>query len=156
VEAQDIRGLERFLADCVRSYSQRSERTTELEQSEKLRNVCSVMATVLGKLLQMEEGWNEYWWVDDVTSPVVTSLSDDEFQLQGLMVWGQKGSSQEWIEPCAMTMSKTVDQFRYVMFCGDAHCGLGTTVYRSDATTFGLALPEQWKFVLSRQSSSAG
>jgi PDZ domain len=94
MESQDISSLETMLFDSTRSYVR--ELGTDDEQAEGLRDICSAMARFLGRLLETDERWNRYWWVDDVLPmsarhPVLRkNPSGYELQLQGLMIWGQK------------------------------------------------------------------
>src|SRR5271169_563574 len=145
METQDITRLERMLLDSVRSYLYGCESGTNDVLSEGLRDICSKMARLLECLLLRDENWNEYWWVDDVLPTAVPVLLDHQLQLQGLMIWSQKGTSKEWVEPCLMRVSENVDVFSYEILCGDALRGLGEVTY--EQRRMNGALPEQWGFV---------
>jgi hypothetical protein len=147
VETHDINLLEDRLAASVRSYERVCEYGTEDQQAQDLRDVCATMARLLGQLLQTDERWNEYWWVDGVLPTLATFLSNHQLQLQGLMIWGQKGSSQEWVEPCSMAVSQTSGGLKYQILCGDALRGLGKVAYERRSKQSDQGLPEQWQFV---------
>lgn len=103
--------------------------------------------------IQWRGSWNAC--VDDVIPTAVPVLLDHQLQLQGLMIWSQKGTSKEWVEPCSMRVSKNVDVSNYEILCGDAFRGLREVTYEQRRKAMNGALPEQWKFVFLRRPSIA-
>jgi hypothetical protein len=150
MEPQDADHLDRMLVDCLRSYVRVCESGTDDEQVKGLRNVCSTLARFLGRLLESDERWNRYWWVDDVSPTSATLLPGHQLRLQGLMIWGQKGSSKEWVEPCSMVLSETAGVIKYRIQCGDALRGLGKATYEHRSQVMNQTPPENWVFVFSK------
>ena len=113
------------------------------------------MARLLGRLLETDERWNRYWWVDDALPmsarhPVLLkNPSGYELQVQGLMIWGQKGTSKDWVEPSLMALSEVVEVFKYQIHYGDAVQGLGKVPYGHQSKKTARLLPEQWQFAFS-------
>lgn len=155
MENRDIRSLETVLFDSTRSYVCVRESGTDDQQAEGLRDICSAMARLLGRLLETDERWNRYWWVDDVLPmsarhPVLLkNPSGYELQVQGLMIWGQKGTSKDWVEPCLLALSEVAEVFKYQIHCGDAVQGLGKVPYGHQSKKTAQLLPEQWQFAFS-------
>jgi hypothetical protein len=156
MESQDISSLERMLFDSMRSYVRVRESGTDGEQAEVLRDICSTMAELLGRLLEADERWNRFWWVDGVllTSARHPTLTKNpagyELKLQGLMIWGQRGTSKEWVEPCSFALSEAAGALRYQINCGDALQGLGKVPYGRKSKKTAQNLREQWQFVFSK------
>ena len=156
MERHDISSLERMLFDSMRSYVRVRESGTDGEQAERLRDVCSTMARLLGRLLEADERWNRFWWVDDVllTSAMHPMLTKNpagyELKLQGLMIWGQRGTSKEWAEPCSFALSEDFGVLKYQIHCGDARQGIGKVPYGRRNKKTAQSLPEQWEFVFSK------
>jgi hypothetical protein len=71
------------------------------------------------------------------------------------MIWSQKGTSKEWVEPCSIRVSENVDVLNYEILCGDALRGLGEITYEQRRKAMNDALPEQWEFVFVRRPSIA-
>jgi hypothetical protein len=156
MESQDLSSVERMLFDSMRSYLRVRESGTDDEQAAGLRDICSTMARLLGRLLEADERWNRFWWVDDVllTSarpPMLTkNPAGYELKLQGLMIWGQRGTSKEWVEPCSIALSEAAGALKYQIHCGDAHQGLGKVPYGRQNKKTAQSHPEQWRFVFSK------
>jgi hypothetical protein len=55
--------LERQLADALRLDVAADDDVTRREHGRELSNT---LAHVTGVLLEGEEGWSHYWWVDDL------------------------------------------------------------------------------------------
>ena len=132
------------------------EKSKDSEQAEvELRHICSTMARLLGRLLLTDERWNEYWWVDDVIEASATFLPSRELQLRGLMVWGQKGDTRQWVEPCSMLASETTDGvLSYQILCGDAIRGVGKVALDLRQEDPDEVRPDQWQFVFSNEPLS--
>jgi hypothetical protein len=122
------------------------------EQAKGLRDVCSIVARLLGQLLETDDRWNRFWWVDDLSPTFGTAvLSDHQLEFQGLIIWGQKGNtSQEWVEPCSVRLSDATEMLRYQIRCGDAARGLGKVSYERKREITSAALPQRWLFIFSK------
>jgi hypothetical protein len=121
-------------------------------EQQQLRTVCSVLARVLGRLLQGNEKWSVYYWVDDIL-PLSTTLVSDELKVQGLMIWGKHKQAHQWVEPfsCSVRPSKTSDGVSYHLMCGDVAQAIGKVPYRSRSTRAVPHLPDEWLFTFSRE-----
>jgi len=71
-EPNETGDLEEMLAKDVLSYLRVRGGRDEFEQ-QQLRIVCSTLARVLGRLLQGNEKWSVYYWVDDIL-PISTTV----------------------------------------------------------------------------------
>jgi len=76
------------------------------------------------------------------------ALTDQQLQLEGLMIWGQKGTSKEWVEPCSIRVSEATDHFGYEIRRGDALRGIGKVPYERRRKVTKQPLPDQWEFVV--------
>ncbi len=148
--------VERQLLGFVRSYACVQESGTNDEQVKVLRDICSAMARLLGQLLELDGRWNRYWWVDDVLpssakNPTLgRNLSSHQLSLDGLLIYGQRGSSRQWVEPCWALFSDDGCVFSYQICCGDASRRMGTISYAERHKLGGRALPKRWEFSFSK------
>jgi hypothetical protein len=112
--------------------------------------VCSVLARLLGLLLQSNEQWSVYYWVDDIL-PLSTTVVSDELKVQGHMICGQRKQTQQWVEPfsCSVRPSETGIRVIYQLMCGDAAQGIGKVPYERRGTGAVHHLPEEWLFTFS-------
>jgi hypothetical protein len=123
-------------------------------EQQQLRAVCSSLARVLGRLLQGNEKWSVYYWVDDIL-PISTTVVSGELKVQGLMIWGQRKQAQLWVEPFSgsVRLSKMSTGVICQLMCGDAAQGIGKVAYgkRSARARAGLNIPEEWLFKFSEE-----
>jgi len=141
--------IEGILADSVRSYLGDPDLDSELQQ-ERLRETCSALARILGQRLKEHGKWNRFNWVDDVLPTSATVPSPRELVVQGLIIWGQRKQSNEWVEPFLASVQVPEEgrgTLAYRIMCGDARRGLGTMPYGAIANQ---ALPEEWLFTFSK------
>ena len=119
-----------MLARDVRSYLRVHGRADESEEHE-LRSVCSGLARLVGRLLEGHEQWNRYQWVDSVLLSLAAVVSDEEVSVVGGMIWGAKGSGQQWVEPFFASVRASEDEnlLGYHIICGDAATGIGKMPY---------------------------
>jgi hypothetical protein len=138
-----------MLARDVRSYLQGCGAAEESEQ-QQLRSVCSVLARVLGRFLEGDEKWSVYNWVDGIL-PLSTKVVSGELKVQGLVIWGQRKQSAQWVEPfsCSVRPSETSNRVIYELMCGDAAQGIGKVLYGARSTRGVQRLPDKWLFTFS-------
>lgn len=144
------------LADEVRSYLLVHGRGDEAEEIQ-LRSVCSGIARLLGRLLDSEERWNRYYWVDAILPTSVTVPLPGELNIQGLVIWGDRGTTQQWWEPFAATMRVYASPdtvLGYQMMFGNAQLGLGKVRYNTHPRGWNWAPPESWLFVFLKNGSN--
>lgn len=80
-------------------------------------------------------------------------VSHEELSILGLMIWGEKGKAQQWVEPffASLHVSESGDELLgYHIMCGDAAAGLGKFPYEAHARAVGRSDPEDWMFVFSQ------
>ena len=142
--------MEALLANSVRSYLAQPDLDSEVEQ-QRLREVCSALARILGRRLEGHEKWSRFYWVDAISPTSATIVSARELLVQGLVIWGQSRQNREWVEPLFASVrlpEETDEPLSYQIMCGDALLGLGTSAYgavrRSNQT-----LPQEWIFTFS-------
>jgi hypothetical protein len=142
--------MEALLANSVRSYLARPDLDSEVEQ-QRLREVCSALARILGRRLEGHDKWSRFYCVDAISPTSATIVSARELLVQGLVIWGQSRQNREWVEPlfASVRLPEGSDEpLSYQIMCGDAPLGLGTRAYgtgrRSNQT-----LPQEWIFTFS-------
>jgi len=138
------------VARDVQSYVRAHGRADESEQRELL-SICSGLARLVGQLLEGHEKWNRYHWVDSVLPTLAAVVSDKEVSVLGYMIWGTKGSGQQWLEPffASVRASEDARLLSYHIMCGDAATGLGKLPYTMNAATVKRSDPMDWVFVFS-------
>ena len=120
-----------MLAEDVKSYLRVCEVGGEAEE-EQLRSVCSALTWLVGYLLQGEGKWSRYYWADAIRPSRVTVLNDCELNVEGSMIWGERGQSREWIEPLSAMVrvsATSKEVVSYQVMCGDAARGLKKEPY---------------------------
>jgi hypothetical protein len=140
------------LAKCAQHYLLVCEGDDDAVEQRRLRDLCSTLAKLLGRLLHDTEKWSRYYWVDDILPTLATTLSTGELSVQGLMVWGQHKQTQQWVEPfmCLVRVLKVSDKgVGYELKCGDAACGLGKVQYGTHSGQASRAFPDEWLFTFS-------
>jgi hypothetical protein len=150
-ESNEQCDLEEMLAQDFRSYLRVCEGGGESEQ-QQLRTVCSTLARVLDRLLQGNEKWSVYYWVDDIL-PISTTAVAGELKVQGFMIYGQRKQAQQWVEPFSGSVRalETSNKVIYQMMCGDAARGIGNVPYGKRNTRGSLHLPEEWLFTFLKE-----
>jgi hypothetical protein len=125
--------VETRLADAVRQYllQKPSERISE---DVRLRDVCSWLSILLSEVLKDADGWDRYKWVDAITPCTAESVSDGELELSGLVIWGTRGITRQWIDPVVASIRlspPSCESIEYELRFGNADKGLGRCPYGS-------------------------
>lgn len=154
MEPQEKTVLQSKLAREVRSYMRVRGQGDESE-TRQLHSVCSVLARLLGRLLETSESekWDRYHWVDDVLPSLAAVVSDEELTILGFMIWGQRRQTQQWVEPFFASVrapESGEELLGYHIMCGDAALGLGKSAYGTHVRSAGRSDPEDWMFVFSQ------
>ena len=142
-----------MLAEDMKSYLRVNESDVEAE-TQQLRSICSTMARLVGHLLQGEERWSRYYWVDAIRASRVRVLDQAELNVEGAMIWGERGQSKEWIEPLSATVRLSEageDTLSYQIMCGDAARGLKKEPYSMNPERANKPRVEQWLFTFSER-----
>jgi hypothetical protein len=145
--------LEAMLAEDVCSYLRVCERRDEIEQ-EQLRSLCETLARLLGGLLEEHEQWSRYYWVDAIVPTATTARSGSELNVEGFMIWAERGQSGEWMEPFSASIRLREpgrEMSGYRITCGDAVRGLRTLNYTMGTKRARWARAEGWLFEFSTE-----
>jgi hypothetical protein len=143
-----------MVAESAQAYMRVFERNDESEQ-EQLRSLCSVLAEFLDRLLDRDDRWSRYKWVDAIVPTALSVPSIGELSIRGKMIWAERGQTREWIEPFLAHVQIPAagqDTFRFKIFCGDASRGLGTVPYSMSPGRATLADPGKWLFTFTEES----
>jgi len=121
-------------------------------EAQELRSVCSGLARLLGQLLEGRENWSRYMWVDGVLPSLAAVVSPEELSILGLMIWGEKGRTQQWVEPffASVRVSESCELLGYHIRCGDAAAGLAKNPYGTHVKSKRQSEPEDWMFAFSQ------
>jgi hypothetical protein len=141
---------ETMLAKKIQSYLPVHGHGDEYEQ-EQLRQVCSAMERLLDELLREEEMWNPHNWIDGVLGNIEIP-SPGLLHLQGLAIWGDRGTRHQWWEPFSASVHVTEGKeelLRYEIMFADAAVGLGKVPYNAHPRGWNWAPPEKWLFVFT-------
>ena len=143
--------LESSVVESLRAYASARNRGDEFVVVDRLRELCSSVARLTGELLQSQSAWGQHRWVDDMLPTHVEVPHSHMLLLQGWMIWGERGSKQQWIEPLSATLQWS-DQGRlilkYEITLGDALTGIGAAAYRS-RSVLETRTPTKWFFSFS-------
>ena len=148
--ATELHELTTMLSESAQAYVRLAERDDEAGQ-EQLRDLCSVLARILGLLLEGEYKWSRYKWVDSILPIAVTVPSACELSIRGKMIWGERRQTGEWSEPFStrVQIPSGEDSLRFKILCGDASRGLGTAPYSTSPRRDSLTDPQEWLFSFS-------
>ncbi len=143
-----------MLAEGVKSYLRVREADGEAEEKQ-LRSACSTMAWLVGYLLQGEERWSHYYyyWVDAIRPSRVSVKNDGELNVEGSMIWGERGKSGEWMEPLSATVRLSAPDkvVSYQIMCGDAARDLKKEPYSMSPGHANRPGVAQWLFTFSER-----
>jgi hypothetical protein len=112
------------------------------------------MAWLIGYLLRDEEHWSRYYWVDAIRASRVRVLGDGELNVEGSMIWGERGRSKEWIEPLSASVrlcESGKEAVGYQIRCGDAARGLKKEPYSMSPGRANEPGVGEWLFTFSER-----
>lgn len=72
-------------------------------------------------LLKMKD-WDNTEWLDDcLLEKVGISSLNDEINIEGIMIWGKKNTSEQWVSPFVfkLKLDKSFDSNKYSFLYGD-------------------------------------
>jgi len=125
--------VETRLANAVRQYLLQTP-SERISEDDKLRPVCRRIATLLSQVLATADGWSRYNWVDDILPCTAKSVSGTELEFSGLVIWGSRGTTKEWIDPLFASIRLSDcsrESLEYVLRFGNEGRGLGKRPYGS-------------------------
>ena len=91
---RNLEDLEGKLADAVRQYGSVHDDAGQREQD---RWLAAVVAALTGLLLDREETWSRYWWVDSVLPESIEKTTPLTVEISGDLIWGDERN--QWVEP---------------------------------------------------------
>lgn len=121
------------LAEAVQLYLLQ-EPSDRISENDQLRVVCNRLAPLLSELLKGADGWDRYKWVDAISPCTASSVTETELELSGLVIWGTRGTSKEWIDPLWASirlLDRSSEALGYELRFGNADRGLGRCPYGS-------------------------
>lgn len=151
-ELHEKHDIEVKLAESVRLYLAVRGCGDEREQ-EALRSVCSAMGWLMNGLLEGNEMWGARRWIDTVSPGETEVLISGRLKIDGLVIFGDTGSSKQWWEPFygSVQISETSDEIvSYELMFGDPALGLGKVKYNEHPRGWNWSRPEKWIFVFRR------
>jgi hypothetical protein len=142
-----------MLSKSAEAYVRMAGRDDEAGQ-QQLLDICSTLARILALLLEAEDKWSRYKWVDSILPIAVTVPSAGELNIRGKMIWGERQQTAEWSEPFStwVQIPSGQDGLRFKILCGDALRGLGTAPYSTSPRRDSLTDPQEWLFSFSESS----
>jgi hypothetical protein len=142
------------LMEATRRYLEEPQ-DERIDSSESLRLLCSRLAGLLGRLLETEHAWNRYNWVDAIAPFYAVRASSSSLDITGLVIWGTRGTTKEWIEPFFASIqlsNELLQPITYKMFFADAGVGLGLRPYGSSQDYPQVPVTE-WMFKFTSKPS---
>ncbi len=133
----------------MHAYARACESGSDDEQEKELRDIYSGVSRLLGRLLEKDDTWNRYWWVDSILPVGIDdplNRNNPDLRLHGIMIWGDKGIVTEWGEPCSILLAEASGELKYEIRVGDAHRGLGKVPYGSLSQKTISMIPAEWQF----------
>ncbi len=121
------------LAKAVRQYLLQKP-NDRISEDERLRVVCSRLAALLSEVLRTAEGWDRYKWVDAISPCTANSVSKSELEFSGLVIWGTRGTTKEWIDPLYSSirlLDRSSEALGYELRFGDADRGRSSSFLSS-------------------------
>lgn len=125
--------LKTRLADAVQQYLLQKP-SDRISEDDQLRVVCDRLAPFLSEVLKGADGWDRYKWVDAISPCTATSVSDSELEFSGLVIWGTRGTSKEWVDPLWASirlLDHSSEALEYELRFANADRGLGKNPYGS-------------------------
>ena len=120
--------------------------------NEGLGKTSFLLSGLLQALLKDEcsSSWNSnLLWIDDSLITTVTR-QENKLRIGGAMIWGKRGSSEEWVDPFFFEIEPFVNApvaSRLILLFGDDKSNLTYEEYKDDPTRLKLKVPD-WKYRL--------
>jgi hypothetical protein len=102
----------------------------DASEAESAQVLGQAVAALIGVLLDGDDRWSQYSWVDDVLPDRVDLDGATGVALSGLVITGDE--HHQWIEPFQATIATSpsgTELTRYEVSVGDAAAGLATVPY---------------------------
>ena len=112
----------------------------------------STIARLVGYLLQGEERWSRYYWVDAIRASRVRVRNDGELKLEGSLIWAEHKQRGMWIERLSATVRLSMtskELVGYQIMIGDVARGLKKEPYSISPGRANRPAVAQWLFTFS-------
>jgi hypothetical protein len=119
------------LADAVQKWLLQ-EPNDRISEDDQLRVVCDRLVPLLSEELKGPGGWDRYRWVDAISPCTANGVSGSELKFCGLVIWGTRGTTKEWIDPLWASirlLDRSPNFLEYELRFGNANKGLGKCPY---------------------------
>jgi hypothetical protein len=149
--------LEALLSQCVWSYREAHDRGDIGGQEQQAGELGTILARLLGRYLEGSSEWNRAHWIDDLTSRSIVVLSATSIEVRGLIVWGERRLSNQWVEPFLAKVSAAANDegtVTYVLAFGSVGDGLGRFPYGSRGARSEPADARDWLFTFRKEATS--
>jgi hypothetical protein len=121
------------LADAVQQYLLQKP-SDRISEDDQLRVVCNRLSPLLSDVLKGADGWDRYKWVDAISPCTADIVSESELEFSGLVIWGARGTTREWIDPLWASirlLDGSSEALGYELRFGNSVRGLGKCPYGS-------------------------
>ena len=114
--------IEGKTAEIVRQLLAASSGGGSVAEEEAVRWLGASLARLVAELLAEDDRWDSrYRWVDDLSIREWHAKPDGYVEAAGLLIWGETGISQQWIEPCRARLRVLADDaLAYRILVGDS------------------------------------
>ena len=105
-----------------------------ISEDVDLREVSDRLAHLLSHRLKGSEEWDQYKWVDAISPCTADKVSPIHLEFTGLVIWGLRGTTKEWIDPFSASIQvsdSSIRPLQYKLLFGNANLGLGKCLYNS-------------------------
>jgi hypothetical protein len=149
-----LQRLQTLLGHHARSYLSAVEASGVAAVAEHTRAIGSVLARLLGEHLEVDSEWQRGRWIDDLTNVAIAVGSSQRIEVRGLMVWGEQGTTQQWVEPFFATISAFEEDRvpEYTLAFAIAADGLGRWPYGKRVNVAARSALDEWAFAFHRGS----
>jgi|SRR5665213_1788897 len=105
-----------------------------ISEDDGLREVSSCLSRLLSHRLKGSDEWDRYKWVDAISPCTADKVSPIHLEFTGLVIWGLRDTSEEWIDPFSASIQvidSSIRPLQYKLLFGNANLGLGKCLYNS-------------------------
>jgi hypothetical protein len=146
--------IEAKVAAFAREFLAIADDADQAVRQEAQRWLASGLSRLLDDLLATDERWDsQYRWIDGFLVFECSARSDGQIDITGSIVWGKRGLTQQWIDPCRVSLRASSHGLEaYAIRFGDAA--------RDDSSEYpgvskqGFPVTEPcWRFVFEKRAA---
>ncbi|OCA70601.1 hypothetical protein BBI01_11660 [Chryseobacterium artocarpi] len=84
--------------------------------NEIMGDTSILLTSILEEHLLEDKNWDKNRWLDDCLLTNVRLLSNDNFSINGIMIWGRNDTLEEWTQPFYFEMhaSNILNQYEFL------------------------------------------